>query len=588
MAAVVFVYSRVWRFGFVSYDDLHYLTMSPHVSNGLTLAGAKWALTTFYFVNWHPMTWLSYMLDVELYGWNAGGIHFTNTALHLATSILLFRLLKRLTDADLPSAFVAAMFAVHPLHVESVAWVSERKDVLSAFFLMLSFSAYAAYARRPGFRGYLVLVGLFILGLMSKPMLVTFPFLLLLFDVWPLRRWAPPGEVQGPGQLPAWRLFAEKVPLFLLSAASSFITLRAQEQNVAKLTVLPFSVRLANAADSYVRYAVKTLWPADLAVFYPYPRTQSGWWMLACLAGLTAVSLLVAREARRRPYLAVGWFWYIGTLVPVIGLVQAGDQAMADRYTYIPIVGLFIMAAWGGAELGARRAGLRFPLRAAAVGCILACMVISRAQAGYWRNDKELWARALAVTRDNYIAESGMGTVLLSEGKLKEAIAHYEKAVALEPLYAQTYNTLGVALMKYGHVREALPYLSQAVKLRPDFAEAHSNLGLALSSLGDVDQAIARYKEALRLKPDYAEVRGNLAIEFARQGRLDEALAQFSESLRLDPDSVQGHYNLAVLLFQKGMKAEALEHLRTVLRLRPGHADARRMHDELLSPAPRP
>lgn len=569
IAANLVVYSQVWSFGLVSYDDIHYLKMSPHVSNGLTLRGVKWALTTFYFANWHPLTWLSYMLDIELYGRNAGGFHVTNAVLHSVASILLFRALRRLTNAEVPSAFVAALFAVHPLHVESVAWVSERKDVLSAVFLMLALSAYGAYARRPGLRRYLIMALLFILGLMSKPMLVTFPFLLLLLDFWPLRR------------PPSWRLLAEKAPLFLLSAASSYLTLRAQALNVAKLDVLPFILRAANAAASYVVYAAKTLWPANLAVFYPYPRAQSGWWMVVCLLGLTAVSLAVLREARRRPYLPVGWFWFLGTLVPVIGLVQTGDQAMADRYAYIPIIGLFIMAAWGAEELAEARPDLSGLVRAAAACAILACVIAARAQVGCWRGDRELWSRALAVTTGNFVAESGMGTVLLAEGKLDQAIAHYEKAVALEPFYAQTYNTLGATLMKYGHVREALPYLDRAAKLKPGFAEAHNNLGLALASLGDVDQAIARYTEALRLEPNYAEVQGNLAIALARQGRLDEALSLFNVALRLNPDFADGHYNLAVILFQKGKSAEAADHLRTALRLNPDHADARLMLDDL-------
>jgi len=588
VAANLAVYSQVFHFGLVSYDDVHYLKLSPHVSNGLTWPGVKWALTTFFFANWHPLTWLSYMLDVELYGRSPGGFHATNVALHAFASLLLFRLLRRLTGADYPSAFVAALFAVHPLHVESVAWVSERKDVLSAVFLMLALSAYGAYARRPGLGRYLLVALLFALGLMSKPMLVTFPFLLLLLDYWPLRRWALPGDAPDPRQRPSWPLLVEKAPLLLLSAVSCFLTMRAQELNVAKLVELPFSLRLANAANSYVSYAAKTLWPMDLAVFYPYPRVQSGWWMVACVLGLAAVSLTVVREVRRRPYLAVGWFWYLGTLVPVIGLIQAGDQAMADRYAYLPIIGLFIMAAWEASHWATRRPALRGPLGAAAVCAVLACLIAARAQVGYWRGDKELWARALAVTRGNYVAETGMGTVLLAEGKFEQAIVHYEKAVALEPYYAQTYNTLGVMLMKYGHIPRALPYLVQAVKLHPGFAEAHNNLGLALSSLGKADQAIASFKEALRLDPNYAEVQVNLAIVLAGQGKVDEALALIQEALRLNPDYADGHYNLAVALFLKGKAAEAPAHLRTALRLNADHTEARAMLDDLSRAAPRP
>lgn len=576
LAAVLFVYRQVWYFDFVSYDDAYYLTMSPHVSKGFTVPGVKWALTTFYFLNWHPLTWFSYMLDIELYGPNAGGFHATNAALHALSSILLFRVLRRLTGASAPSALVAFLFAVHPLHVESVAWVSERKDVLSGVFLMLALWAYGAYARRPGLGRYLLTALLFTLGLLSKPMLVTFPFLLLLLDYWPLRRTS------------SWRLLAEKAPLFLLAAASSFITLKAQSPNVARLDALPLAVRVANAANSYAAYAAKTLWPANLAAFYPYPPRMSGWWMVACLLGLAAVSLAVIREGRRRPYLAVGWFWYLGALVPVIGLVQTGDQAMADRYAYIPIIGLFIMAAWGAEELASNRPELRAAVRAASAGSVLACMIVARAQAGCWRGDRELWSHAIAVTPGgNYMAEMGMGTLVLSQGKLEEAIAHYQRAAALVPLNARTHNTLGVTLMNHGHVLEAIPYLVRAVKLKPDMAEAHSNLGLALASLGDVDSAIAEHREALRLEPNSAEVRSNLAIALSRRGRSDEALALLNDVLRLDPDYADGRYNLAVALFQRGKTAEAAGQLRMALSLNPGHSDARRMLGDLERRSPR-
>lgn len=587
IAAIAFIYAQVWFFDFVNFDDQYYLRVSPYVSSGLTLPGIKWALTTFYFVNWHPLTWLSYMLDVEIYGLNAGGFHVTNVLLHATASILLFRLLRRLTGAGSASAFVAALFAVHPLHVESVAWVSERKDVLCGVFFMLTLSAYAAYVRSPGVRRYSLVAIMFILGLMSKPMIVTLPFLLLLMDIWPLRRLALPGDTLKPQHQPPWRLLVEKAPLMLFAAASCYLTVRAQAANVAKLDVLPLSVRVANAASSYVGYVAKTIWPSRLAAFYPYPSVQSGWRMVACLLALLAVSLAVVRELRRRPHLAVGWFWYLGTLIPVIGLVQTGDQSMADRYTYIPIIGLFIMVAWSGQELVERNADHRVVVRGAAILVLFACVIAARAQTSHWRGTKELWARALAVTQDNYIAESGMGGVLLSEGKLDEAIVHYEKAVAITPFSAQTYNTLGAALMKHQYIEKALPYLVHAVELKPEYAEAHNNLGLALVSLGKIDQAIAHYEEALRIEPNYAEVLSNLAIALARLGRFDEALARFKESLRSDPDYADGHYNLAVALFQRGNVAEAIVHLRTALRLDPDNADARHMLSDLERAVPR-
>lgn len=581
IAAILFVYAQVWDFLLVNFDDTYYLMSSPHVANGLTLPGIKWAFTTFYFVNWHPLTWLSYMLDVEIYGLHLGGFHATNVALHAASSLLLFGLLRRLTGAKYPSAFVAALFAVHPLHVESVAWIAERKDVLSGVFLMLALTAYAAYARLPSRRRYLVVVAMFCLGLMSKPMLVTFPFVLLLLDFWPLRRWAVPGDAPGPGQMSAWSLVVEKVPLLLLAAVSCYVTVLAQTPAMAGMNYLPLGSRVARAANSYVGYAAKTLWPVRLEAFYPYPRVQSGWRMVQYVLGLFVVSLAVIRQARRRPYLPVGWFWYLGTLVPVIGLVQVGDQAMADRYTYIPIIGLFIIAAWGGAELASRRPGLRLSLWATAVAVVLACLFTARAQTGHWRDSKTLWTHALAVDPSNHAAEAGVASVLLNEGKVEESIAHMEKAVALNPSNPQLHGSLGVTLVKGGHAGRALPYLVKWVAFSPQLASAHSNLGLALVSLGRVDEGLDQLKEAVRLDPQSAEIRANLAIALVHRKRLDEAMSHFGDALRLDPDYADGHYNLAVTLFEKGNYAEAAGHLRTALRLRPDIEEARLMLADL-------
>ena len=428
IAVNVFVYATVWHHDFVAWDDPDYITKNPNVSHGLTWRAAWWALTTGYAANWHPLTWLSHMLDVQLYGLHAGPHLITNLALHIGSAILLFGLLHQMTGALGRSAFVATLFSVHPLHVESVAWASERKDVLSTLFWMLTLWAYVGYTRQPGLRRYVVVVVLFGLGLMAKPMLVTLPFVLLLLDYWPLNRVS-----LGAGQN-WWRLVREKLPLLLLAAASSIVTYLVQREGgaVRGLEALPLNLRLTNAAVSYVGYIAKMLWPVRLAAFYPFVRSMPVWWAPGSILILAVVSLAVVKGARRYPYAGVGWLWYVGTLVPVIGLVQVGGQSMADRYTYVPYIGLFVILAWGLPDLLSGWRYRRIALPVAAAFAVAACMLVARSQVQSWSNSIALWSHAIEVTNDNYRAHSNLANFLSDRGEVAVAIGHYNEALRID------------------------------------------------------------------------------------------------------------------------------------------------------------
>jgi tetratricopeptide (TPR) repeat protein len=568
------VYGGVGGYGFV-YDDDQYIVENLHVHRGLTADSVRWAFTTTYAANWHPLTWLSHMLDVQLYGVNPGGHHITNLLLHLANVVLLFLLLVRLTGAVWRSGFVAALFAVHPLHVESVAWVSERKDVLSAFFWILTMWAYARYAERPGVKRYLPVFLLFALGLTAKPMLVTLPFVLLLMDYWPLNRIGA-----GKGQVGLGRLVLEKTPLFVLSAASSVVTYFAQQKGgaVNLLAEIPLSTRLANALAAYGAYIAKMFWPGQLAPFYPHPGADlSIRLIIGAALLLAAVSVLVFRLRRDRRYLATGWLWYLGTLAPVIGLVQVGDQGMADRYTYIPLIGLFIMIAWGPEVRQGDRATRRQGERAMAVLAALligALAVSARVQAGYWRDTTTLFTHTLKVTSNNYVAHNNLGIGLERKGKIDEAIEHYSEAVKINPNYSFAYNNLGNCLMLKGKTTEAMKAYREAVHVMPGNASAHYNLGTALAGLGRSDEAVEHYREAIRLDPEDAAAHYNLAIALVELGRFDQAVGHYEEALRLDPDDAQGHYNLGIVLAGRGRIEDAIGHFQDALRIRPEYAEA--------------
>ncbi len=569
------VYWPVGHAGFINYDDNKYVTENPHVQGGFTVPAVVWAFTANYAAYWLPLTWLSFALDYEWFGMNAGGYHAVNVLLHAADAVLLFLVLRRMTGATWRSACVAALFGVHPLHVESVAWIAERKDVLSGLFWLLALWEYVRYVERPTRGRYAVTVVWYAMGLMAKPTVITLPFVLLLLDYWPLgrTRWMP-SVVGHHAPLRFGELVREKIPFFALAAVSCVLTTRAQHGGgaISSMERLPVGLRLANAVVSYVRYIEKAVWPSKLAVFYPY-RVWPPSVVFVAGAILVAVSAVVIRRARREPYLAVGWFWFLGTLVPAIGLVQVGGQSMADRYVYLPMIGLTIMLCWSVPSHLLERWNRKAITGVAAAAVLVACAVLSRAQVGYWKDSETLFRHALDVTRDNWLAHNHLGTTLERAGKVEEAIAHFEQAVRINPDYAEAHNNLGVALTDQGKVTEAIAHYQQALRLRPDYAEAYNNLGNALAQVGKLSDAIGQYEQALRIKPDFAEAHNDLGIALAQVGRLPEAMSHYEQALRLRPDYADVHYNLGLALANTGRLPEAMSQYEQALRLRPDYAD---------------
>jgi len=528
LVAVLAVFWPLQDHGFVNFDDGTYICNNSQVRNGLTWHGLVWAVTTTHANFWHPLTWLSHMLDCELYGLNPAGHHLTNLLVHMANALLLFLVFQRMTHAIWKSAFVAALFALHPLHVESVAWASERKDVLSTLFWILTMGAYVSYVKAPSAKRYLLVLVCFVLGLMAKPMLVTLPFVLLLLDYWPLSRCRWPFKplahaqrpeienfnhvkVQGKG---VTHLLLEKGPLLVLAVAFSLVAFLAQEHGGAtkSFASFPMNIRVANALLSYVGYMGKMLWPENLAVFYPHPGITVTMWQ-AALAGLFLVglSVLTIRLAKGQPYLLVGWLWYLGTLVPVIGLIQVGDHAMADRYTYVPLIGLFIVMAWGVPDILARWPYRRAALATLTAGLLAAIMICSRLQVRYWQDSITLFQHTLCVDPDNPTAHTNLGVAFAGQGEVEKAIWHYAEALRIEPNYLEARINLGGALAGQGKLEEAIAHYLEALRIKPDFADAHYNLGNALSRRGRLADAIAHYSEAVRIKPDDAEAHNNLS-----------------------------------------------------------------------------
>ena len=555
LAAMVWVvFGQTLGFSFVNYDDNYYVYNNPIVEKGLTLPGILWAFTHVWAANWHPLTWLSHMLDCQFYGLNAGGHHLTNVLLHTATVILLFLVLRRMTGCLWRSAFVAAVFAIHPLRVESVAWVAERKDVLSGLFFMLTLGVYVHYARHPWSPArYGLVLLLFALGLMCKPMLVTLPLVLLLLDVWPLNRLQTQAGAEPVFRLARRpiprRLIFEKLPLFALAIASVVITLFAQMRVVESSENLSLSTRLGNALLAYVAYMGQMFWPSGLAVLYPLTaggvRVAGVAPSLVLLAG---ISMGVFLLRRRYPYLLTGWAWYLLMLLPVIGIVQVGLQARADRYTYLPQIGLYLLLTWAAADLCAGRRHRRVVLGGGAVIILIALMFCARAQTAYWRNSELLWTHTLACTPDNFTARYGLGNALLQAGNVDEAIAQLRKALVFNPGLAKAHSSLGNALLQKGNVDEAIAQYQIALQIDPRSEEACYNFGNALLRQGKVDEAIAQYQKALQIKPDFAEAHFNLGAALFHQGKEDEAIAQYQRALQIKPDKPEVQNNLAWVL----------------------------------------
>jgi tetratricopeptide (TPR) repeat protein len=524
---IALVYWPVRHFEFTALDDGDYVQNNPQVRAGLAWSSILWAWTTVFASNWHPLTWMSHMLDVELFGLDAGAHHVTSVVLHAINTVLLFAALRRMTGSMWRSGVVAALFGVHPLHVESVAWIAERKDVLSGCFWMLTLWAYALYVERPSATRYALVAAAFALGLTAKPMLVTLPFVLLLLDWWPLGR--APGAASRGRRVEPWRwLVVEKLPLVSMAAASSAVTILAQRSGGALrgIEIYPLGLRIANALESGVLYVVRMVWPAGLAVFYPFPADVPVGAALACAAVLLTLSAAALALARRAPYLPVGWFWYLGTLIPVIGVVQVGSQARADRYTYLPLIGLFIIVAWGGHwavnRLTARLRAGSHASRLAAFGfaatIVAGCAIASSRQVQYWRDGLSMWQRAVDVMPDNYRAHGALGLLLKTQPNRKpEAMSHLIEAVRLRPDLGPAHSALADLLYEQGRIREAIVHLARVAELNPASASARTRLGQALAADGQVAAAIAAFEDAIRLDPSDASARAALA---AIRGRL--------------------------------------------------------------------
>jgi tetratricopeptide (TPR) repeat protein len=617
-AVVTLVFLPTLRNGFIGYDDSLFVTENPVVQRGLNWRNVGWAFLQPVAANWHPLTTLTHMLDCQLYGLKPWGHHLTNVLLHAASAVLLFLAFRRMTGRFGEPMVLAALFALHPLRVESVAWISERKDVLSALFWMITVLAYGRYAQERAARGpkvrvwYGATLAGFACGLMSKPMLVTLPFVLLLLDCWPLKRFEWNAESFRKKTL--WPLVREKVPFVALSAVASVITLFAQRAAGAVATEMPLGTRVANALVSYARYVGKLFWPADLSVFYPHPRHWPAGLVWAAAAFLFVVSAVVILRARRRPYLAVGWLWFCGTLVPVIGLVQVGAQAMADRYSYVPSIGLLLMVVWGVAELTLRRARRTWILSGLAAAAVASCCVLTVRQIGWWKDEETLWTHALAVTGRNQLANENLGVVyynlavtLAERGAYAAAIPNYEKAIRLDPARddahrslayaflktghyadavreyelalrldpndAEAHNNLGHILTRQGRTSEAIPHLQAALRLRPNYTEAHDNLGAALAGRGEFAEAAAEFEAALRLNPRHPDAREKLERARAAQRNLERTVAPWQARLRTNPTNAVAHANLGRILLDAGRLDEALAHCAEAARLAPTNAE---------------
>lgn len=581
------VYCPVHNYEFLKYDDDNYVTDNRNVKSGLSWQNVRWAFTTGYASNWHPLTWLSHMLDCEIFepDTNAGPHHLTSVLFHIANTLLLFIVLTRMTGALWASGFVAAVFGLHPLHVESVAWIAERKDVLSTFFWLLTMWAYARYAEKPKLLWYLITLALFALGLMAKPMLVTLPFVLLLLDYWPLKRMRfskmlgsddlQGGHTQGSNRrTPILYLVLEKVPFFALTVISSFVTFIVQRKGGAMLGVEALSLksRVDNAIVSYVTYIVKMIWPSQLGVLYPHPvGGLSTTKVIVCAVILMVATACVILLVRWRRYPLVGWLWYVGTLVPVIGLVQVGVQARADRYTYVPLTGLFIIVAWGLPEL-LRKWRYRKVLLGLLAGAVLAAMIgATSVQLRYWKNSITLFGHTLDVTRGNWPMHSNYAGVLKKAGDRERAIEHFNKALKIKPDSAEVHTGLGNVLADMGRLDDAIKHYRKAISLEPDFSEGHYNFAVALAKKRRFDEAIAEYRQAWRLDRWNLDALNNLAhLLDNKKGQVEEAIELYKKVIALEPSNIIAHGRLGLALAKVNRTDEAIEEFRIVLKARPG------------------
>jgi tetratricopeptide (TPR) repeat protein len=570
--STLLVFWQVHSFGFADYDDDDYVSENPYVLNGLTAGAIRWAFTTGYAGNWHPLTWLSLMFDCQLFSPNPGMIHLVNVFFHLANTLLLFSILKKMTGALWPSVFVAAAFALHPMHVESVAWITERKDVLSTFFWMLTMWAYAYFVSRPKIWRYLLVVIFFALGLMAKPMLVTLPFVLLLLDYWPLNR------IGCFNRKIIYSLVWEKMPFFALTVVSSIITFLVQRRSgaVVDINFISLDSRIANIFLSYAKYIGKMFWPCNLAVFYPFNiAARFPFWQAAmCALLLFIISVFVLCYGRSQKYLPVGWFWFVGTLIPVIGIVQVGLQAYADRYTYIPYIGLFIMLAWLLSQLLSK-----WPQRKIALGLLMLLVlttlgICAHRQTSRWSSGEPLFLHALAVTKNNFVAYNGLGVVYSDLGRLQESIEAYQQAIKIKPDYVDAYINLGNSYEKLGRYQEEIDVFRKAVKINPNYAMAYYNLGLAYGNIGRSQEAINAFKQAVKINPNHAESHYNLGVAYGQLNRSDEEIDAYRQAIRIKPDYAEAYNNLGITYSSIGRFKEAIDAFKQAIRVNSHYTEA--------------
>jgi tetratricopeptide (TPR) repeat protein len=564
--SALLVFWQVRNFDFVNYDDNKYVYENPHILNGLTADSAPWAFTTGHASNWHPLTWLSLMLDRQLFGPSPAGFHLTNLFFHIANTLLLFLVLKQMTKAIWQSAFVAALFALHPMHVESVAWITERKDVLSTFFWMLTLLAYFVYVSRPSVFRYIVTLTVFAFGLMAKPMLVTLPFVLLLLDYWPFHRKI------------SWRLLVEKIPFFVLLVISSVITFLVQRSSgaVSNIDALSLNDRIANVLLSYAQYIGKMFWPSNLAIFYPLnisgniPFRQTA----MCALLLLGISLLVVRLGRNQRYLPLGWFWFVGTLIPVIGIVQVGQQSYADRYTYIPYIGLFIMIAWGLPQLLSKLPQRKIVLGVLMILVLATLGICAHRQTSYWKNSVTLFSHTIEVTQNNYVAYNNRGLAYDDLGRGAEAMEDFSQAIRIKPDDAEAYTNLGTVYTRLGRYSEAIDVHKQAIKFRPGLALAHYNLGNACYALGHWPEAVEAFRQAIRIKPDDVEANYNLGNTYYVLGRYTDAVNVFEQAVRIKPNYAEAHNNLGLAYTALGRYTDATNVFEQAIKIKPDYAEA--------------
>lgn len=587
LATIVWMaFGQTIRHQFVNYDDNMYVYQNPAVTAGLTRRGILWALTFGEIGHWHPVTWFSHMLDCRVWGLQAGGHHLTNVVLHATAAILLFLALKQMTAALWRSAVVAALFAIHPQRVESVAWIAERKDVLSGVFFMATILAYVRYVGKPAsFVRYALVVIFFALGLMSKGMLVTLPLVLLLLDYWPLGRLKPEvvSSIRHPdNRALVWRLVAEKIPLFALSAASCVATNLSPEKIAPILRTL-FSLRIENAIVSYVIYVKQMFYPVGLALpYFNPPGGFSLWQVVIALTLLIAVSIGALAFWKTRPYLIVGWLWYLVMMAPVIGLVQISYYARADRYTYLPHIGLYLLATWCATEWFRERRYRREILAGAALCLIVVLTMRSQAQASYWRDSETLWRYVLRTTPDNYVACAHLGLALDEKGQVEAAVTQYERALQIQPAYAEAHNNLGNALCRVGRVQDAIAHYQKALELGPDLPQVHNNLGTAFGQNGQLVEAMVHFRKSLEINPNFAAY-ANLGYTLLMSGKEDDALPELLKALELKPDSADIHKNIAILFHKQGRTADAIAHFRKALEITPDDVETRRNLERALA-----